>query len=138
MSADSVWDVQTAIFSRLSSSSALTSFLTDGADGVRDHVLPSTAFPYVVIGETRSKPFDMAVWSGYEVFFTIHIYSRSAGMNETRQIMEAVYNSLHNAEFNVPNQHLVLCQLQQSETRLEADGKTRHGIQQFRIITEPV
>jgi len=138
MSVDSVWDIQTAVFARLSSDTNLTALLADGAGGVRDHVPPATAFPYLVIGETRSKPMDMVGYSGYESYLTIHVYSRSAGMNETRQIMAAVYDRLHNADFSIPSQHLVLCQLQQSEARLEVDGKTRHGSQQFQIITEPL
>lgn len=138
MSAESVWDVQTAIFSRLSSDENLTTLLADGVQGVRDHVPLNTSFPYLVIGETRCKPFDTVAEEGMENIFTIHCYSRESGMNETRQIMSAIYDSLHNADFSVPNQSLISCRLQQSETRLESDGKTRHGIQQFQIITEPV
>jgi len=138
MSADSTWDVQTAVFTKLSTDTALTNILADGAGGVLDHVPSEIKFPYVVIGETRSEPLDTMAISGYDVTLTIHTYSQGVGMSETRQIVSVIYNSLHNVSFNVANQILILCQLIDTETKLDIDGKTRHGIQRFQIITEPV
>ena len=76
--------------------------------------------------------------SGNDVTLAIHTYSRGSGMQQARHIMSAVYDALHNASFAVPNQTLVLCQCLDTEARLEDDGMTRHGIQRFKIITEPV
>lgn len=138
MSADSSWDVQSGVFTLLTQTSALTALLADGAGSILDHVPAGTAFPYVVLGETHCLPMDSQCFSGNEVTLTLHIYSRGAGMQETRGIMAAVYDALHNADFVVPNQVLVLCQSIESATGLEDDGLTRHGLQRFRIITEPV
>jgi len=138
MSIDSTWDVQSAVFTKLTADSVLTSLLADGANGILDHVPSGTNAPYVVLGETRSEPMDTSATSGYEVVLTIHTYSRELGMGEARQIMSAIYNSLHRVSFAVSNQNLILCRLLDTETRLEADGQTRHGIQRFLIVTEPV
>lgn len=135
--ADSTWDIQTAVYSRLAVDSALTSLLAAGSAGVLDHVPGNTAFPYVVLGETRAQPVDTAQGDGYEVVITLHSYSRAAGMAELRQIMSALHASLHRAAFTVPNHALILCRLLDSETRMEVDGKTRHGTQRFQLITEP-
>ena len=137
MSADSVWDVQTGVFSTLTGNAALIALLASGADSVLDHVPAGTAFPYVVIGESSSRPMDSQRFSGNDVTLSIHTYSRGSGMQQSRRIMSAIYDALHDVSFAVPNQTLVLCQCLETETMLDGDGATRHGIQRFQIITEP-
>ena len=138
MSAESTWDVQTGVFSCLTGDVPLTALLSSGADSILDHVPAGTSFPYVVIGEARAKPMNTQAVSGNDITLTIHAYSRGSGMQQVRKIMAAIYDALHHASFSVQNQVLVLCQCLESETRLEEDGITRHGIQHFQIITEPV
>ncbi|MFH1158060.1 MAG: DUF3168 domain-containing protein [Pseudomonadota bacterium] len=137
MSVDSCWDVQTGVFTRLTGNTALTALLANGANSVLDHVPAGTAFPYIVIGESMSKPLGGQRVSGNDMTLTIHSYSRGSGMQEIRGIMSAVYDALHTVSFTVPNQILVLCQCVDSGTGLENDGMTRHGVQRFQIITEP-
>lgn len=145
MSADSLWDVQTGVFARLTGIAGLTALLANGAASILDHVPTGTAFPYVVIGEARSQPLDTQGVSGNEVTLTIDTYSRATGMQEARHIMAQIYDALHNAAFSVPNQVLVQCQCLESATAVEADAfgrfeqnaAVRHGAQKFRIITEP-
>jgi hypothetical protein len=138
MSADSVWDVQSGVYARLTGNSGLTALLAAGADGVLDHVPPGKVFPYAVIGESSARPMDSQRISGCEVTLAIHSYSRSSGMQQLRQIMAAIYDALHDASFTVPSQTLILCQCLGAEAALDGDGLTRHGIQHFKIITEPV
>ncbi|TAL39636.1 MAG: DUF3168 domain-containing protein [Alphaproteobacteria bacterium] len=138
MSADSAWDVQTAIYSRLSGTSALTALLAAGAAGVCDHVPEGMAFPYVVLSTLQAQPGDTQQTHGYDITLSIASYSRGEGMKELRGIMAAIYDTLHDASFSVPNQTLILCRQLSSETQLEQDGVTRAGLQRFRIITEPV
>jgi hypothetical protein len=137
MSADSAWDVQTGVFAGLTGNTALTNLLAAGAASVLDHVPAGTALPYVVIGETSSRPMDSQRVSGNDMTLTIHAYSRGSGMHQLKSIMSAVYAALHDVSFAVPNQILVLCQCLETATLLEGDGMTRHGIQHFKIITEP-
>ncbi len=146
MSADSLWDVQTGVYALLTTTPALTALLANGAAGILDHAPAGTAFPYVLLGAAASQPDDTQGFSGNEVTLTIDTYSRSAGMEETRKIMSAIFDALHNAVFAVPHQVLVQCQCAGSATAVEADGLrryeqnalVRHGTQKFRIITEPV
>ena len=138
MSADSCWDVQTGVFTCLTGNTALIDLLANGADSVLDHVPAGTTFPYIVIGESQSKPLDGQRVSGNDIILTLHTYGRGNGMQEIRRIMSAIYDALHTVSFAVPNQILVLCQYVDSGTGLEDDGMTRHGIQRFQIITEPV
>jgi hypothetical protein len=138
MSIDSSWDVQTALYTRLTAATALTAQLAGGADSILDHVPAGTPFPYVVMGEMEARPLETQGVAGSELTLTLHSYSRGAGFKEVRSIMASINTSLHNANFAVPNQVLVLCRWLQSETRLEEDGLTRHGIQRFQVITEIV
>ena len=146
MSADSLWDVQTGVYAVLTGASGLTALLVNGADSILDHVPPGTDFPYVVLGAAQSVPLDTQGISGNEVTLTIDTYSRATGMNEVRHIMSQIYDALHNAAFAVPNQMLVQCRCLESATDIQADGAgrfqqdaiMRHGVQRFRIITEPV
>jgi len=133
MTSDSTWDVQSAVFTQLCASEQLTSLLANGASSILEHVQPNTPYPYVAIGDTSSSVLELGA---FEVILTLHTYSKSAGMNETKQIMSAICDALHDADFAVPNQKLVMCLMQGEDARLESDGKTRHGSQQFRIVTE--
>ena len=146
MSADSLWDVQSGVYALLTGTSGLTTLLANGAGSILDHVPAGTAFPYVVLGAVQSVPFDTQGGSGNEVTLTIDAYSRATGMEELRHIMSKIYDVLHNATFAVPNQVLVQCRCLDSATAPEPDGMgrfqqntiVRHGVQRFRIITEPV
>lgn len=145
MSADSLWDVQTGVYTLLTTDAALTALLANGANSILDHAPVGTAFPYVLLGAASSQPSDTQGFSGNEVTLTIDTYSRGTGMEETRKIMSAIYDALHNAVFAVPHQVLVQCQCIGSATAVEPDGLkryeqntlVRHGSQKFRIITEP-
>lgn len=137
MPQDSTGAVQAAVYSRLAVTSALTGLLATGAGSVRDHVPEDALFPYIVLGETAGRPHETQAGGGLELEMTLHIYSRGEGMKELKSIMTEVHTALHDADFSVTDQTLVLCRLLSSETFLENDGLTRHGVQRFRIITEP-
>lgn len=135
MSQNSIWDVQSAIFATLAADSNVTSLLADGANSIYDHVLANANFPYIALGESSAREIE---GGAFEVNINVHSYSKSSGMNEVKQIMTAIFDCLHNAEFNIPNHNLIMCVMEASTARLEGDGKTRHSSQQFSIITEEI
>lgn len=136
MPSQNSWNVQAGLYTCLVATHSLTDLLADGTGGVRDHVPPGTAFPYIVIGDMSTRPMDTQAYEGQEILATIHSYSRAEGMKELKSVMSAVQEALHDADFSVTGATLVFCQETSSETYLEGDGETRHGIQRFRIITE--
>lgn len=138
MTGDSAWDVQTALYARLTGATPLTLLLAGGATGVCDHVPQGLPFPYVVLSALQAKASDTQQTHGYDITISIASYSQTEGMKELRGIMAAVYDTLHDADFTVPNQSLILCQQVSAETQLESDGITRAGLQRFRIVTEPL
>lgn len=101
---------------------------------VYDDVPQDTDYPYIVIGDDTSEPFDSKTFDGFEVSVVIHSWSRYSGKKQVKEMMGAVYNLLHNQQITVPDYHFVLCLLEFEETFLEDDGVTRHGIQRFNFI----
>ena len=131
----SQWNLQTALYTRLSGDGPLSEILTGG---VHDHVAATTQFPYAVIGRMRTASLDTQAHAGMETIVTIHSYSTETGMKEIRNVMAKIRQSLHDAEFTIPGHALILCQETSSDSYLDADGETRHGVQVLRIITEAI
>lgn len=136
MPQDSLWPVQAAIYGVLAGDAGLAALLANGADSVFDHVPQASAFPYIVLGESAAQPLETQEGGGCDMTVDIHAYSRALGMKEAKAIIAAVSAALHDRNFTVIGQRLVLCRLQSQQLRQE--GETRHGISRFRIVTEPV
>lgn len=119
-------EIQEAIAARLS---------TVGTP-VYDNVPQDTAFPYIVIGDDTSIPFDTDDSIGSEATCTIHVWSRYRGKKEVKEIMGAVYASLHRASFAIADGALIECVSEFAESFVDPDGLTRHGVIRFRLIVE--
>lgn len=136
MPQDSLWPVQAAIYGVLAGATALTAQLAEGGSSVFDHVPQGSAFPYIVLGESAAEPLETQAGGGYDTTLDIHTYSRALGMKEAKAVMAAISDCLHGQDFAVTGQRLVFCRL--ISQSLRQDSETRHGVQRFRIITEPV
>lgn len=101
-----------------------------------DHVPQESAFPYIVIGDDTSIPWDTDDSIGSETTCTIHVWSRHRGRKEVKEIMRTVYESLHRAEFAIIGGQLVECVAEFEESFMDADGLTRHGVIRFRLIVD--
>lgn len=94
-------------------------------------------FPYVTVGDTTFAPFDTDEAVGGEVTVTIHVWSRYEGRAETKGLQDDIYAALHRQTFSVVGYSLIGSLFEHSESFLDSDGKTRHGVSRFRItITE--
>lgn len=132
----SFWDVQTGIYSKLSGDSTVTDLLAD-ADSVYDHVPQDSVFPYITIGEVDSADFSTKDFQGQEHEIKIKVWSRYRGEKEVKQIMEAVYDSLHLQSITMSSNDLILLRFMDAEARLESDGLTRLGEITFRVLVCP-
>jgi Protein of unknown function (DUF3168) len=135
MSADSQWALQTAIFTALSADAGVKALIGDPAR-IFDHVPPESVFPYLVIGEATSTPFDAKTQDGMEQTLTLHAWSRYRGLKEIKDIMAAVSNALDQQALNLTGHTLVLLRFDFGATFLDSDGLTRHGVQRFGAITQ--
>jgi Protein of unknown function (DUF3168) len=135
VSADSQWPLQQAVHAALSGDASLQGLLAAPAR-VFDHVPAETVFPYLVLGEATSAPFDAKTEDGMAQTLTVHTWSRYRGLKETKEIMAAVAAVLDDRSLSVAGHALVLLRFDFGATFLDSDGLTRHGVQRFRALTQ--
>ena len=126
--------VQTVIYDALSASTAVTDLVT----GIYDAVPQQEAFPYITLGEALHSEWDTYAEVGNNVSIVINTWSRERGRQETKQIQGEIYNTLHRATLTVSGYNIAGIDFEQSESFMDADGLTRHGVQSFRILIERV
>jgi hypothetical protein len=136
MSAGSQWPLQQAVYGALAGDPAIQGLLGDPAR-VFDHVPQGSAFPYLVIGESRAVPFDTKTEAGLDQRLTLHIWSRYRGLKQTKEIMAAAIDVLDGQTLAVSGQMLILLRFEFATTFVDDDGLTRHGVQRFRALTQP-
>jgi len=127
--------LQTAIFQRLSAE--LDVPIYDAVPQAVDSG-DSTAFPYVTIGDDSDGEFDTDTSTGFDTEATVHIWSRYRGRREVKLLQEAIYDALHLHNLAVDGRHTVMCLFIGSDSFMDADGITRHGVIRFRIVTEDI
>lgn len=140
-------DIQTALFQALQS--PLDGVLADlrapsgstlSQPAIYDHV-PQTVdsdsdYPYVVIGDDTSIPFDTDTSQGTEATVTVHVWSRKRGRQEAKEIQRSIYDALHKQRIAIGDLHTVDVMWEYAETILDEDGITRHGVMRFRLTVE--
>ena len=132
--------VQAAIYQALTASAPLMAVVTGVYDNVPqldERTDPDGIFPYVMIGEDDVDEDDTDTSRGFRIEVEIHAWSRFRGRREVKEIQGHVYDALHRQPLSVDGYHFVDCFFDEAETRLDPDGKTRHGVSIFIIrITE--
>ncbi len=141
--------LQQAIYARLSADASLIALLAaDVYEGspsrpaIYDHVLQpsdagsSSAFPYVVIGDSSAISFDTDDVNGQEATVTLHVWDRREGSLRAKQVADAIYSSLHGADFPVFGQNLIFCYFDFRESIPDPEPLTKHEVIRFRIVTQ--
>ena len=98
------WELQKSIFSTLNGNAT-------GMGGanvpVFDDVPEGTLYPYVVLGEETAVNNGTKNLDGVEHTLTIHAWSQYRGRREIKEIMQSVYENLHNTAISVTGASLV-------------------------------
>lgn len=130
--------IQTAVYGALNADSTLLAAVTGVYDDVPQAIDPGAAanFPYITIGEDTHAEWDTDTSLGDDATITIHVWSRGRGRKETKDIQALIYGLLHRANLAVTGYNLVGVDWIQSQSFMDADGLTRHGVQTFRITIE--
>lgn len=131
MSADSSWPLQQAVYTALTGDVTLMAMVT----GVHDHVPQGAAFPYITIGESTAIGWSVVGVSGIETTLVLHVWSRKRGHKEVKQILAEIHRVLHDAALTVPGHALVWLRYGFSQTSLDPDGATYHGIAHYDAVT---
>lgn len=126
----SLWPLQQALYTRLTTDSALMARVT----GVFDAVPDGQDFPYVTVGEDTVVDWSTKTNSGEEITHTLHVWSRYAGKKEAKEILSLVLDA-------ITKQPLVLAggfsvdytALDFMEIFTDEDAVTRHGVLRLRF-----
>ena len=132
--------IQSAIFGALDADVTLSGLVTGVYDDVPQpsDAGSSSAFPYVTIGEAVHTEWDTDTTLGDDCTITVHAWSRYEGRKEIKDIQGAIYYVLHRSNLSVSGYTTVGVDWQQSESFVDSDGETRHGVQTFRVILDEV
>ena len=133
---DVSWDLQKAVYVALADDAAVQSQI---GDPLRLYDAPPTnaRYPFAVIGEARTRDYS-GIDGGLEHEIRIAIYSRYAGRREVKEISAAVYDTLHEADLDLPDAALVNIRFVFADALRNADGETYYGALRFRAVTQPL
>lgn len=96
----------------------------------------ASRFPYIVTGDQTSTEFDSDDIDGQETTITLHVWDHYRGKKRVRQVLDAIYNVLHEATLSVSGQHLVYCYWEFSEVLPEDAPRSQHAVTRFRVVTQ--
>ena len=125
------WELQKAIFTTLNNN---VTGVSSAKIPIYDDVPEGSVYPYVVIGEETATNNGTKTLDGVEHTITLHAWSQYRGRREIKEIMQSVYEKLHNTAITVTGASLVNIRQEFSNTLEEQDGITRHGVMRFRAI----
>ena len=102
-----------------------------GAGNVPDNIKSL----YVVIGNNTAIDWSTDGRTGFEVTITIHTWdaiSTSRGFYNLKLLMGKVYITLNRVKLSTPGYNALELDYEFSESMLDPDGLTTHGVQRFR------
>jgi hypothetical protein len=136
----SLTQIQGAIYSKLTASSAVMALVTGVYDDVPQAAKSEDdgAFPFIVIGDDDYLSWDTDTEVGWQCDFRVHIWSRYRGKKELLDIANAVHNALNRTATSTTGYHVLDINHVSTDSFVEPDGKTRHGILQFKMYFEVI
>lgn len=97
---------------------------------------PRNGFPYIVIGDDTGAPWDTDDTLGINVTVTIHFWSRASGMKEVKSLMGEAYDLLNRSKLAGSGVNVVDCLYEFGSATVDPDGRTRHGVQRYRLTLQ--
>ena len=120
------------VYSALIGNSTLMALVNDS---IFDHVPDKNPYPFIAIGELiQTEDNTGSPEQGVIASLTLHTYSRYDGRDETHEIQEEINRTLHRADLISSGVDFISIDHAQSQSFVDADGKTRHGIMEFKIL----
>jgi hypothetical protein len=127
------WNLQRALFAHLSADAGLKEEIGDPAR-IFDDPPPDAAFPFVVIGESRSEGVAGADdLLAHDVRLAVH--SHYAGRKDVKRVLDRLYDALNDADFAIDGARLVSLRFIFSDV-FRRDADTFSGVARFRAVTE--
>ena len=134
-------NVQNSVLNRLLASTDLSAIVGGRIYG---DVPQDAIFPYVTIGEDVATDWSTHYDTGQSISVVMHTWSRARGRRETKRMQSAIYFALNRYNFppivpvdpSDPTYDIVGCDFEGSQSFVDYDGLTRHGVSTFRILVE--
>ena len=126
------FDVQTILYSTLNNDSTLDGLV--GNNKIFDNVQQDTAYPYVVLSNFNVVNRGTKTLDGNEYSIDIDVWSQYRGKKQISEIMERIYELLHDTSYSVSGADMVVSQVRNVITLVENDGITRHGVLTLSLI----
>lgn len=93
-------------------------------------------FPYINLASSAATDFSTDSELGMNIVVTVNTWSRYEGLKEVKTLQGLVYTSLNRATLTAAGYCFVGVDFVGSDAFDDSDGKTRHGVQTFRILIE--
>jgi len=128
------WGLQKAIYQHLTSDDALK-VLLGNPPRLYDAPPRDAVFPYAALGESRVKDWP-GVDGGLEHDIRVHVFSRYQGRREVKDVLNAVYDALHEAALTIEGRRLVQIRFTFSDIFPRNNNGVFQGAARFRAVTE--
>jgi hypothetical protein len=125
--------LQGAVVGRLKADTAVGALV---GDRIYDRVKEGPTFPYIAWGDDQVLDDSTDCHDDVEVFTTLHIWSRTVGRVEAKQIAQAVRASLHDQEFTLTDNALIVMMHDSTRILRDPDGLTSHAVIVFRSLIQ--
>lgn len=134
---DSQTAVKNAIAGALAGDATLQATIGSPARVYDNVAVQDATFPYIVIGNVFGQAEDTKSEDGFQQDVDLNFLSRGPGRTQLNSMMARAAVLLHEASPSVSGHTLVFLRLQTSLTFMEEDGYTHHGVQTYRVETQP-
>lgn len=131
-------EIQSAIYSKLVNSTAVMAMVKGVYDDVPQAAKAEDngAFPFIVIGDDDYLNWDTDTEVGWQADFRVHIWSRYGGKKELLEIFSEVHNALNRTDTTTQSYDVLDINHVSVDSFVEPDGRTRHGVMQFKLFFE--
>jgi hypothetical protein len=132
MAEDSAEQLMKAHIAALRGDTTLRGFVSQR---VYNYIPRDTEYPYVIYHIPNSDEWDGEGCNGEEHAVYVHVWDNKEGSKTARQIMQRIFELLHDAtSYSLTDHNLVNCR-RVSRTMVR-EGQLHHGVGIFRAVTE--
>lgn len=132
--ADTTWQVQVALASKLTNDSDLVAALPGG---MYDYIPTNTSYPYLRMSEFQLYPWNrLARKKGKRYIWTLDVFSRYRGNQELLNISNLLDALCDEQDMEVQDFSFISMTVYFSHIVTEDDNETRHLIRQYEIYIE--
>ncbi len=129
MTTGSIWQLQKAIYTRLSTDGTLLGLVNNN---VYEHVPQKTDYPFVSIEMGAARDWSTKTTKGSDIIVHVHSFTNDRGSKNCLGVMDRIYVLLHDVNLTVTGYNFVLVRFQEAQIIDRREASVYHGISVFR------